>query len=257
MINSQDTEPQVPIISLDIADQCKLGLKDQSIHIFSKLRIISPNQFSGDTLKISANFNHPSLNGKTWEIATSELSEIGSLSLDNLKVDIENDYLEVIQERICVTCEIKVHDADIIIESQSFTFELVPPLELQIEYTKVYSYVFQQNQFPLVSLIKLTNNCTEPVEALSIFASIDPPDFKEITWIVDQIPAKYTTELPPQDFKIPASSLENLIEQKEYSLTFTVKVANEEIVSLNKSFSLLPKNHWGGEIHMATSGGIR
>ena len=58
MIKTQDTESEVPLISMNIMDECKLGLNDRSIDIFSKIKIANPkaDRFKGKQCAYPAHF---------------------------------------------------------------------------------------------------------------------------------------------------------------------------------------------------------
>ena len=75
-------------------------------------------------------------------------------------------------------------------------------MELQLGYSEVYSYVFNQNQFPLINLLELTNNSNKPLRSVQVKAVFDPNDFNEVTWNIDELQSKKSIRLDEKKVSI-------------------------------------------------------
>ena len=122
------------------------------------------------------------------------------------------------------------------------------------EVAKVYSFAFQQNQYPLITSLELSvskTNIPKNHSNLKLVLTSDPKVFSTEEWYLDSITEGRPISLQKRLLKISNEYLENLTESIEIDLNF-VLLHEEEVLS-TQSFqtNLLPKNFWGGEERMA------
>jgi hypothetical protein len=134
-------------------------------------------------------------------------------------------------------------------------------LKLTVETNPVYSFAFNQNQYPMISRLELSL-ADEQVgseqfkemreyENIEITLSSDPVLFDEEKWFVDKISTDQSIRLQRRIPKLSAEYLEKLSEQVTVDLTFSVAVNDEIVLVEMTKIDILPKNHWAGESRMA------
>jgi len=126
------------------------------------------------------------------------------------------------------------------------------------EIAKVYSFAFQQNQYPLITSIELNSSKTiipdgadKTYSDLKLILTSDPEVFSPEEWHVDSLGAVQTILLQKRLLKISNEYLDALTEQIEINLNFTLYMADEKLTQQSYQTNLLPKNFWGGEERMA------
>lgn len=124
------------------------------------------------------------------------------------------------------------------------------PAQLEIGISPVYSVVFQQNQFDLINTLEVSNRSNKPFGLTRVLAECDPSEFETATWNFDSLPSDQATKPQSLNLQISPSTLEKLTEKREISITFSVMVDNQVVCQQRHTVQLLPKNQWGGEIHM-------
>ena len=124
------------------------------------------------------------------------------------------------------------------------------PAQLDIGISPVYSVVFHQNQFDLINTLELTNRSNKPFGLTKVIAECDPPEFETATWNFDSLPSGQATKPQSLDLQISPLTLEKLTEKREIFITFSVIVDNHVVCQKRHTVQLLPKNQWGGEVHM-------
>ena len=124
------------------------------------------------------------------------------------------------------------------------------PAQLEIGISPVYSVVFQQNQFDLINTLEVSNRSNKPFGLTRVLAECDPSEFETATWNFDSLPSDQATKPQSLNLQISPSTLEKLTEKREISITFSVIVDNQVVCQQRHTVQLLPKNQWGGEIHM-------
>ena len=127
---------------------------------------------------------------------------------------------------------------------------ILPPIEISSEVASTYSLVFQQNQFPLIENLELTNHSQESFELIQVIAEFDPPEFEPVTWNIDELSPGRSVGLKETHLRLSADRLEHLNERRMVGLKFSAVVGGREIAVVEKEIELLPKNQWGGEMHM-------
>ena len=197
---------------------------------------------------IKAEFDHSVLEDKEWRLSNDDFKESSSIKLDNLKVEI-GQAAHNITQRTETKLQISARTEDLEIYSEEFTILLIPALELQLGYCE-YSYVFNQNQFPLINLLELTNNSRKSLRSIEVKATFDPNDFNEVPWNIDELYSKQSIQLDEQRVSIPISALEDLIEEKSYNLSIEVIVQGKKSFSVQEFLENASKNQWGGESNM-------
>ena len=127
---------------------------------------------------------------------------------------------------------------------------ILPPIEISSEVASKYSLVFQQNQFPLIENLELTNHSQESFELIQVIAKFDPPEFEQAIWNVNELSPGRSVGLKETHLRLSADRLERLNERRMVGLKFSAVVGGREIAVVEKEIELLPKNQWGGEMHM-------
>ena len=235
-------------IAAQVARECIIEHGESKLDLFSSI-IVHNDTESEVPIHIRADFGHSALASKVWTISGLDFAELGSVKLEDLDIEIRRSAFEITQ-RIEIILRITGSIGDEDFFTEEFPITLIPAIELQLGFSEVYSYVFNQNQFPLINLLELTNNSSKPLREVQVKAVFDPNDFNEVPWNIDELHSKKSTKLDEQKVSIPISNLEDLIEEKKYNLSIEVSVQGQRIMSLKKSLRMLPKNHWGGESNM-------
>jgi very-short-patch-repair endonuclease len=131
-------------------------------------------------------------------------------------------------------------------------------LRINAEIAKVYSFAFQQNQYPLITSIELSSSKTVMPDGvdknhsdLKLILTSDPEVFSPEEWHVDSLGAVQTILLQKRLLKISNEYLDALTEQIEINLNFTLCGSDEILATQSYQTNLLPKNFWGGEERMA------
>ena len=130
-------------------------------------------------------------------------------------------------------------------------------LGINAEITKVYSFAFQQNQYPLITSLELNSskvnitNSHNKHSDLKLILTSDPVVFFPEEWHVDSLLIGQTLSLQKRLLKISNEYLDALTEQIEINLNFTLYSADEVLTTQSYQTNLLPKNFWGGEERMA------
>jgi len=126
----------------------------------------------------------------------------------------------------------------------------LPPIEISSDVASKYSIVFQQNQFPLIKTLEVTNHSSESFERIQVVAEFDPPEFEPVIWNIDELSPGQSVGLKETHLRLSAGALEHLNERRMVGLKFLAVVSGQEIAAIEKEIELLPKNQWGGEMHM-------
>lgn len=129
---------------------------------------------------------------------------------------------------------------------------------INAEIAKVYSFAFQQNQYPLITSLELNflkaalpDNSHKTYTDLKLVLTSDPEVFSPEEWHVDSLEADHTVLLQKRLLKISNEYLDALTEQIEINLNFTLYNSDEVLTTQSYQTNLLPKNFWGGEERMA------
>lgn len=127
---------------------------------------------------------------------------------------------------------------------------------IEANITPVYSFAFQQNQYPLITSLELKSSIPggqehETYRDIKVELTSDSEVFNALVWHVDSIKAGHTQLLPKKLPKISNQYLSQLTEQISINLTFNVFLKDEQVATKTFSVDILPKNFWGGEERMA------
>ena len=131
-------------------------------------------------------------------------------------------------------------------------------LSINAEIAKVYSFAFQQNQYPLISFLELNfSKAIIPKDSHKTYTNLklvlisDPEVFSPEEWYIDSLELGHTLLLQKRLLKISNEYLDTLTEQIEINMNFTLYSSDEVLVTQSYQTNLLPKNFWGGEERMA------
>ena len=131
-------------------------------------------------------------------------------------------------------------------------------LNINAEVAKVYSFAFQQNQYPLISSLELNfsksinyENSHENYTDLKLVLTSDPEVFSPEEWHIDSLELEHALLLQKRLLKISNEYLDSLTEQIEINLNFTLYNSSDVLITQSYQTNLLPKNFWGGEERMA------
>ena len=123
-------------------------------------------------------------------------------------------------------------------------------MEIRAEVAGRYSVAAQQNQFPLITQLQLTNDREEAFEDLEVCVRFNPPLIEQNVWTISEIGSKQSIDLHGGNLRLPASTLLELTERSVLDVVFEVS-HNENILAKHLcKTELLPYNHWGGESTM-------
>jgi len=131
-------------------------------------------------------------------------------------------------------------------------------LKINAEIAKVYSFAFQQNQYPLITSLELNSskvitpeNSHKIYRDLKLVLTSDPEVFSPEEWHVDSFEIGNTLLLQKRLLKISNEYLDALTEQIAINLNFILYGTDEILATQSYQTNLLPKNFWGGEERMA------
>lgn len=131
-------------------------------------------------------------------------------------------------------------------------------LKIKAEIATVYSFAFQQNQYPLITSLEINSPKPEDSEVshstvsdLKLVLHSDPEVFSSEEWHIDSLESGRALSLQKRLIKISNEYLESLTEQIEINLNFTLYSSENKIATQSYQTNLLPKNFWGGEERMA------
>ncbi len=201
-------------------------------------------------LSVSVKFDTLNLRSNQWKLKPDEL-EIGSSLMLGLQYAerMDGEDIRIYDEQtVEVTIEIEEDGNTLAVEKG--IVKVQPPAVISADVAEVYSIVFQQNQFPLISRLDITNLSPDSIGLMQVVAEFDPPQFEKTVWNIDELASEQTVNLKEKHLKLSASTLASLTEKQIVSLKVSV-LANDRLVSeFSKTIELLPKNQWGGELHM-------
>jgi very-short-patch-repair endonuclease len=122
----------------------------------------------------------------------------------------------------------------------------------------VYSFAFQQNQYPLITSLELNSSkviiheeAHKTYTDFKLVLTSDPEVFSPEEWYIDSLELGHTLLLQKRLLKISNEYLDALTEQIEINLNFTLYSSDEVLATQSYQTNLLPKNFWGGEERMA------
>lgn len=228
---------------------CKTGLSQTRLTLNSSIALTN-HDCVFETLLVSLHFDGEDLKSGEWSLSPDQLEPGGAFEIevpycqrtDGAEFSIYAE--EIVQVRVLVSAD----GQSVAEETKRLT--LLPPLLISANVAAVYSVVFQQNQFPLIENLELTNHSQESFELIQVIAEFDPPEFEPATWNVDELSPGQSVGLKETHLRLSAGSLERLNERRMIGLKFSVVIGGLEIAAIENEIELLPKNQWGGEMHM-------
>jgi len=208
------------------------------------------NNLSDDLsdVEIISDFCPPVFEPETWTL--DKLSAMESIQLENRGFSWSDSAPDIFVEEHLVQVKISVFSESNLITSAAAEIKILPPVKLSLEVSSVYSVVFQQNQFPLISVLELTNHSSDSFGLTKVLAEFDPPDFDSTEWVIDELAAGQSICLKERQLKFSASALEALTERRLIQLKLSVYTDGVLVCSKTADLQILPKNQWGGEFHM-------
>lgn len=120
-------------------------------------------------------------------------------------------------------------------------------LSVDIAYINRVSYILSQNQVPIISKIRITNDMNQRENVKYIIRS-EEPFIKEYEHIFGTLNESDTIEFLDIDIKLDDFYFSKLEEKKNTTIEFQLIDLNtsEKIYATDLDITLLPKNHWLG-----------
>ncbi|MBC8206405.1 MAG: DUF4011 domain-containing protein [Kiritimatiellaeota bacterium] len=246
-----DSEENLPLIlRLEIPEEHRLALHETKIVLDARIRLqIKSHQLGA--MRVLVSFNSLDLDPVSWEISSSQLDPDSELTLDIPPLERSSgeafcfSKIHPLEIKVCV----EIAGEQIAADSQIVNF--LPPAQLSVDISSAYSIVSHQNQFPLISRLDLMNSSLTSFGLTKVVAEFDPPDFQETVWHVDTLAPGQSISLKERDLKLSASTLDKLSEERHIQLRLSVYTDDLLLTEVSKDIRLLPKTHWGGELHMS------
>lgn len=238
------------LLEWELPVECKTKVKQTSIPLNGSI-VLRNEGFEFKQLSVEIKFSSFDANSNKQNLRFNQLKPRTSLSLELPPVKNQDTSKEFTISTI-QSLEIAVFveaDGKLILDDRRIV-KLLPPAELLADVSSVYSVVFQQNQFPLISRLNLINQSIDSFGLTRVVAKFDPPEFDEVIWNIDVIAEGQSVRLQEQQLKLSAKALEQLHEKRLVSLKLSVYNDDVLIFEAVHEIELLPKNHWGGELHM-------
>ncbi len=249
-MNNQTQEVRGPVeLFLEAPSTCQTSIRQSRLPLNCRLTITN-NGLEFEKLSVSVEFDALSFKSQAFEITPEQFDGGSSFSIGLLPIERSDggEFTLFSEQSLQVKITVKT-DGDPIAVDQKVV-RLHPPAQLSADVASVYSIVFQQNQFPLISRLELTNNSPDSFGLTKVVAEFDPPDFASTTWNIDELAAGQLLSLQERFLKLSASALDGLSEKRLIQLKLSVYTEELLISEVTKELELLPKNHWGGELHM-------
>ena len=120
-------------------------------------------------------------------------------------------------------------------------------LRLDYSIASIYSFAFQQNQYPLVSSLSLSaeNNETIPQD-IQVQLNSDPEVIICEPWRLTHLDNGASSVLNAKTVRISPDYLNGLTENLDVSLTFKIYIQDQLVDEVAETVTLLPKNQWAG-----------
>ena len=114
-----------------------------------------------------------------------------------------------------------------------------------------YSLAFQQNQYPLVSRLRVSIEAdSEQLKNIEIKLISDPIFFEPLTWLVDTLEPGGVLDLPSKTIPVDYERLDSLSEEILVNLQLQVNCEGLTLVEKNFETIFMPKNFWAGGLGM-------
>lgn len=246
-----DSEGDVPLVlCFEIPEEHRLALHKTKIVLDARIRLQNISS-QLDDMVVLFSFNSLDVDPVSLEIPSSQLDPDSELTLDVPPLERSSGEEFYFSKIHPLEIKVFVEVAGEQIAEDSQIVKLLPPAQLSVDISSAYSIVSHQNQFPLISRLDLTNSSLTSFGLTKVVAEFDPPDFQETVWHVDALAPSQSISLKERDLKLSASTLDKLTEERNIQLRLSVYTDDLLLAEVSKDIRLLPKNHWGGDLHMS------
>lgn len=249
-MSDQSQEAIKPIeLLIETAAECKTSIQQKQLPL-SAFVVVKNNSLKFDKISISLKFDSLEITPLNWELTQDELKVGSSKRIDfpPLERTGGKEYTLSSVHPLVVRASVFMEENEIAVDLK--TIKLLPPVQILVDIASVYSIVFQQNQFPLISRLNIINESPDSLGLTKVVAEFDPPEFEANTWMIDELAAGQLVSLKERLLKLSASALDGLTEKRLVQLKLSVYSDGVLVSATTKDIELLPKNHWGGELHM-------
>jgi hypothetical protein len=130
------------------------------------------------------------------------------------------------------------HPAEIV--SPTITATLAPKLSLALH----------QNAIPVLRELAVANEGEQPLEAVELALTSDPPFVRPKIWRVDRSGPQQRYHFTDLDIALDGPLLSRLTEAEVTRVTFALKIGADEIARFEQPIELLARNQWGGIGHV-------
>lgn len=245
---SHDTMKPIELL-LETPVECKTAIHQQHLLLNSTITVKN-NSLRFNKLTISIKFDSLGLKPLKWDLIQDQLEVNSSKHIKIPPVERTDgkEFTFSSVQHIEVRTSILEGEKEIAVETK--TIKLLPPVQISADVASVYSIVFQQNQFPLISRLDIKNDSPNSLGLTKIIAEFDPPDFEANTWMIDELAAGQTVCLKERLLKLSATSLDGLTEKRLIQFKLSAYAEDVLVSTVTNEIELLPKNHWGGELNM-------
>lgn len=110
-----------------------------------------------------------------------------------------------------------------------------------------------QNAIPLLRELSINNDFGEDEQGLDLSVESVPAFFKPKQWHIDSINAGQRCHITDLDVQLDGALLSRLTEAETATVSFVLRrrgEAEDELVRLEQTVELLPRNQWGGLSHL-------
>ena len=120
-------------------------------------------------------------------------------------------------------------------------------LILNYSLAPIYSFAFQQNQYPLITSLTLSTEHNDTVpQDIEVRLSSDPAVIITDPWKLTHLENETSSVLNTKGVRISPEYLNGLTEDLEVTLTFEIFVEGSLVDEIVETVTLLPKNQWAG-----------
>lgn len=120
-------------------------------------------------------------------------------------------------------------------------------LSLNYSLAPIYSFAFQQNQYPLITSLTLsTDNNDHVPQDIEVQLTSDPEVITSDPWKLTHLENGTSSVLNTKGVRISPDYLNGLTEDLEVTLTFKIIVQETLLDEIVETVTLLPKNQWAG-----------
>lgn len=249
-MNDQSHETMKPIeLLIETSTECITAIHQRHLLLNSNI-VVKNNSLKFDKLTISIKFDSLGLKPLKWELNHEQLGVKSSKHIEFPPIERTDGKEFTISSVQLIEVRASIIEGEEEIAVVTKTIKLLPPVQISADIASVYSIVFQQNQFPLISRLDLINDSPYSLGLIKVIAEFDPPDFEVKTWMIDELASGQSVCLKERLLKLSATALDGLTEKRLIQFKLSAYAEDFLVSTVTKEIELLPKNHWGGELHM-------